>query len=236
VSNRKLAKAIRVCTIAIILVVVITILPSCVSQTPTAPTYGLQFDGVDDYVALNSTLSLGTFTVEAWMYHDALNSTTGILLGDDSNQNWIRIETTQWTLRMGGTVYYISSTISTPLAEWIHVAIVREGTTCTIFLSGVPDGSTTVDGSETFSPKNIGGETSSNRCMDGKLNNVRVWNCASTQSQIKADMYSELTGTEVGLVGYWKLNEGSGTIAYDSSGNNNNGRLHGNPLWFTGGG
>ena len=28
-------------------------------------------------------------------------------------------------------------------------------------------------------------------------------------------------------VGYWKLNETSGTTAYDSSGNGNNGTLHG---------
>ncbi len=34
-----------------------------------------------------------------------------------------------------------------------------------------------------------------------------------------------------GLVGYWKFDEGSGTTAYDSSGNNNNGTLVNNPLW-----
>ncbi len=36
------------------------------------------------------------------------------------------------------------------------------------------------------------------------------------------------------LVGWWKLNEGSGSIAYDSSGNNNTGTLVGNPLWVPG--
>jgi hypothetical protein len=33
------------------------------------------------------------------------------------------------------------------------------------------------------------------------------------------------------LVGYWKLDEGSGTIAYDSSGNGNDGTLVDNPVW-----
>jgi hypothetical protein len=37
-----------------------------------------------------------------------------------------------------------------------------------------------------------------------------------------------------GLVGYWKLDEGSGTIAYDSSGNNNNGTLEYGPTWVDG--
>jgi len=38
---------------------------------------------------------------------------------------------------------------------------------------------------------------------------------------------------ESGLVGYWKFDEGSGGIAYDSSGNNNNGILH-NVIWING--
>ncbi|MDQ2903302.1 MAG: DUF5127 domain-containing protein [Chloroflexota bacterium] len=37
-----------------------------------------------------------------------------------------------------------------------------------------------------------------------------------------------------GLVGYWKLDEGSGTNAADSSGNGNNGTLSGGPAWTTG--
>jgi len=36
------------------------------------------------------------------------------------------------------------------------------------------------------------------------------------------------------LVGWWKLDEGSGTTAYDSSGNGNDGTLQGNPQWVTG--
>jgi N-acetylneuraminic acid mutarotase len=37
-----------------------------------------------------------------------------------------------------------------------------------------------------------------------------------------------------GLVGWWKFDEGSGTVAYDSSGNGNDGSLTGGPTWATG--
>jgi len=37
-----------------------------------------------------------------------------------------------------------------------------------------------------------------------------------------------------GLVGYWTFDEGSGTTAYDYSGNNNNGTLINGPTWTTG--
>jgi len=36
------------------------------------------------------------------------------------------------------------------------------------------------------------------------------------------------------LVAHWKLDEGSGTVAYDSSGNENNGTLTGSPQWVAG--
>jgi hypothetical protein len=36
------------------------------------------------------------------------------------------------------------------------------------------------------------------------------------------------------LVGWWKLDEVSGNIAYDSSGNGNDGTIHGNPQWVAG--
>jgi len=37
-----------------------------------------------------------------------------------------------------------------------------------------------------------------------------------------------------GLVGYWPLDEGSGTIAHDASGNGHNGTLDNGPEWVTG--
>ena len=43
-----------------------------------------------------------------------------------------------------------------------------------------------------------------------------------------------LTGTGSGLVGYWKFDEGSGTVAADSSGNANNGTLLNGPAWTQG--
>ncbi|MDT8301805.1 MAG: LamG domain-containing protein [Sedimentisphaerales bacterium] len=44
-----------------------------------------------------------------------------------------------------------------------------------------------------------------------------------------------LTGTtKAELVGWWRFDEGSGTIAYDSSGNGNDGSFNGDPQWVVG--
>jgi len=41
-------------------------------------------------------------------------------------------------------------------------------------------------------------------------------------------------GAWADLVGHWKLDEGGGTTAQDSSGNGNNGTLQGAPVWVAG--
>ena len=39
---------------------------------------------------------------------------------------------------------------------------------------------------------------------------------------------------EANLVGWWKFDETSGTIAHDASGNGNDGALKGDPMWVDG--
>ena len=39
---------------------------------------------------------------------------------------------------------------------------------------------------------------------------------------------------QANLVGWWKLDETSGTIARDASGNGNDGTLKGDPIWVVG--
>ncbi|MHC4368753.1 MAG: LamG domain-containing protein [Planctomycetota bacterium] len=62
------------------------------------------------------------------------------------------------------------------------------------------------------------------------LDDFRVWNYARTQEEIQADMNREVTGVEEGLVGYWRFNEGEGTIAYDMSPYENHGNITA-PVW-----
>ncbi|MCP4256274.1 MAG: LamG domain-containing protein, partial [Planctomycetes bacterium] len=62
------------------------------------------------------------------------------------------------------------------------------------------------------------------------LDDFRVWNYARTQAEIEADMNREVSGTEDGLVGYWRFNEGEGTTASDSSPYENHGTIT-SPVW-----
>jgi hypothetical protein len=61
---------------------------------------------------------------------------------------------------------------------------------------------------------------------------VTAANQGSYSETFDVTAYCSLT-SELGLVGYWNLDEGSGTIAYDSSGYNNHGTIYG-ASWTSG--
>ena len=45
--------------------------------------------------------------------------------------------------------------------------------------------------------------------MKGSMDELRIWNDARTITEINDNMNKELSGTEAGLVGYYRFNEGS---------------------------
>jgi hypothetical protein len=59
----------------------------------------------------------------------------------------------------------------------------------------------------------------------GLIDEVRVWNVARTEAEIRDGMNRILRGDEPGLVGYWRLDEGSGQAILDASLRGNDGRL-----------
>jgi hypothetical protein len=41
---------------------------------------------------------------------------------------------------------------------------------------------------------------------NGAIDEVRIWNVARTQAEIQANMSQPLSGSEIGLIGYWQFN------------------------------
>ncbi len=69
---------------------------------------------------------------------------------------------------------------------------------------------------------------------DATLGGIRCGGLIYLVSLVVALSIALTNTTEAELVGWWRFDEGSGTIANDSSGNGNNGTFNGDPQWVVG--
>ncbi len=138
--------------------------------------------------------------------------------------------------------------------EWHHVAGVRGGGNqfMRLYVDGQLQGELTAADNTALANLNLGNITNNQPLsfgnttvtpltpFQGELDEVRVWNSARSQAEIQADMNKTLTGSEAGLVGYWRFDEGSGSLVRDLSTNANDGVLGSGgtadmPLWTAAG-
>ena len=66
---------------------------------------------------------------------------------------------------------------------------------------------------------------------DGQIDELRIWNRALSAAEIGSRFNAPLTGTESGLVGYWRFDEGAGETFADASPNGLDGQLLTGPIW-----
>src|SRR3989344_4816218 len=77
------------------------------------------------------------------------------------------------------------------------------------------------------------------RFFNGLLDEMRIYNRALSAAEVQA-LYKSgaqkftAPSSNLGLVGYWSMNEGTGTRAGDASGKGNNGILTNGPTWVDG--
>ena len=67
--------------------------------------------------------------------------------------------------------------------------------------------------------------------FQGLLDEIRIWNIARDAGDILRDMTQPLTGTEPGLVCYFRLDEGLGGLTGDATGSGSPGHLLNQPVW-----
>jgi hypothetical protein len=103
-------------------------------------------------------------------------------------------------------------------SQWIHFALSWDGTAFSAFVNGVETATKTGGGmlATDATQLTIGGNPRG-AYFNGNMDEFRVWNIARTAADITSTMHKTLTGTETGLVGYWKFDETTGMTAADST-------------------
>jgi hypothetical protein len=118
--------------------------------------------------------------------------------------------------------------------EWHHIAFVKSGgTSGTFYLDGESDG--TISGASvnynSDLVSSIGQDRrDSNRRFNGKMSDIRIYARALSATEIE-DMYKGDSVSSTSLTAQWKLDEGTGSTAGDSAGDND-GTITG-ATWFS---
>ncbi len=199
----------------------------------------VSFDGVDDYVAIGTTLtSTSAITVAAWVnasssvdgmaifgnINGQLGSDRQCLMYDNAGTN---------NIYFGNVVINYQLTGSLGTGTWHHVVFSNSGTTNRLYLDGAKVAENSAGALTSANEGNLNiGSCNGGNFFAGTIDEARVYH-----RQLSSDEVSELyrltspTGTDTSLKGYWSFNgkDISGTTAYDRSGAGNNGTLTNGP-------
>jgi len=207
----------------------------------SVPGSALSFNGTSAYVDAGSSSSFdlpGSFTVEGWFEISAFTSGwEAIVTKGDGAWRIQRYNTTD-NLDFGTnglTNQDLQGSTNVNDGNWHFFAAVYNGSTKTLYVDGHVDASSPVTGTlstDTYAVYFGENAQMTGRYLNGSLDEVRIWNIARTEQQVRADMFTTINGGQNGLLGYWQFNEGSGTTAADSV-SGNNGTLVGPPSWVT---
>lgn len=162
----------------------------------------LTFDGVDDVVDIGnpSTLNLtSSFTLSAWIYPTNLSGDRDIITKVNGSSDY-HLQITGNAVQVGfsnGGWYSATTTNTVPLNTWTHVAGVFNdaSNTLTVYIGGTQSAQTTnvtATPQSTSNPVHVGMGWSGQN-WNGRIDDVRIYNTALSQSEIQTDMNTPLS-------------------------------------------
>ncbi len=216
-----------------------------VAEELPQPNRVLQLDGTNSYVELPPHLldGLKEATIEGWVKWRRFDNWPR-LFSFGKGEHLVCLEAANHTNEMDLVVdeqvapTWVGQTIAAPDAmsagKWVHVACVFTTNGATLLVNGQEVGSnpnlllsTVEKNTENF----LGTSLDLTNSLDGEMDEIRIWNVARTEKQIRADMNKSLTGREPGLVALYNFDDGT---ARDVTGHGHDGILRGHAVTVIG--
>jgi hypothetical protein len=207
---------------------VLTVLLSVIAKSQ--PGAALNFDGSNDYVNLpnvNTPFNVSSAhikTFQLWFKNTMSQGshvrifstgtagwTSGVWFGYAAGSPFLRLELSDGLGPAG--VAITGTTNIRGDNQWHQATGVLNGTLATLYLDGLIQGTVSISGEGAMNPPgqiHIGNSynNESGSYFMGNVDELRVWDKALCTGEIMATMNCELTGSEPGLVAYYKFNQG----------------------------
>ena len=172
------------------------------------------------------------------------------LVNDANRPNRISFYVFNTEGHLGVGSYYEDRNSPIVVRQWMHLTGVADNGSITIYKDGIDTGHCfqyqgdgpcqqqldtagnriVIDPVAGSAPLRIGTQDGKSY-FQGGIAALRIWNRALTNTEV-SDLYQSDQVPPDGLVAQYLLDEGSGTVAFDTSGGNNNGTIHG-ATWKT---
>jgi hypothetical protein len=135
----------------------------------------MAFDGSGDYLNIPASpdinLGSGNFTIEMWTYNTG--STGGGTLFCKTNSFELKLDSSRWVWQINASnnVFVTNGTLTAN--TWVHIALVRNGATTTLYLNGTSYASgSSADAATNTNPLQIGSGTGG--AFTGYINDFRI--------------------------------------------------------------
>ncbi|MFV5695065.1 LamG-like jellyroll fold domain-containing protein [Flavobacterium sp. LB3P122] len=160
----------------------------------------LDFDGRNDYGQSTAVLGgLANASLMAWIDLNAAFSTDGVIVGQNNFQIRITAAKKLEAVVNGTTVTYNTAL---NISQWYHVGVIYDGANIKLYLNGAlvatqaKTGSISADATLLTLGKN---PVSNTKYFKGKIDEVRVFNMALTETQLQRMVYQEIqdTGSQI---------------------------------------
>ena len=184
------------------------------NQLPVSHQVSLAFNGITNTATINKPyITTGDLSIEFWMKNASPTGTSTLL----SQSGGLKVELIDNVLKytLGGQS--ISATILKD-GNYNHYTLSYNSTIPRLSIiendkelsSTTSPNPITVLSFTNANPIVIGGSS-----FKGNIHDLRLWSKPIIRDQSVANMNVSLTGSEIGILGFWPMNEGNGTTAKD---------------------
>lgn len=141
------------------------------------------FDGTGDYLLITDTNDLdlpSNFTISFWVYYNAASTVKTILDHGYTDTNGLIIKTDnsadiKLTIVISNSAVITDSSTNV-ISTWYHYALIREGTTLTLYKNGASVGSVTASNDLTSSRNlSIGADITAANGLNGYIDELIIW-------------------------------------------------------------